>query len=73
MNNLAKFLFISSRQKPAQSQKNYVRAKTGWPVLFRYFADIEYISLCRMGSKQRNVYYVISSKYVKLCDFKLCF
>ena len=28
-------------ENPAQNQKNNVRAKVGWPVLFRYFADIE--------------------------------
>ena len=35
---LGKFLFITSQ---SQSQKNNVRAKAGWSVLFRYFADIE--------------------------------
>ena len=41
LNNLAKCLFVTSQWKPSQSQKNNVRAKAGWPVLFRYFADID--------------------------------
>ena len=41
LNNLAIFYSITCLSKPAQSQKNNVRAKSGWPVLFRYFADIE--------------------------------
>lgn len=40
LNNLARFLFITNQEKP-ESQKNNVRAKVGWPVLYCYFADIE--------------------------------
>ena len=41
MNILAQFLFITSRYKAAQSQKNNIRVKVGWPALFHYFAYIE--------------------------------
>ena len=30
LNNLAKFMLISSQEKTAQSQKNNIRAKAGW-------------------------------------------
>ena len=32
-----------------------------------------WIRLCQLGSKQCNVYYMISNKGIKFCDFKLCF
>ena len=67
MKNLAKFLFTTSRQNPARSQENNVRAKSRALSLFYW----EWISYYDLGSKERNVY-VTSSNDVNLCDFKWC-
>ena len=67
LKNLAKFLFTTSRQNPARSQENNVRAKS-WALSLFYWELISYYDL---GSKERDVY-VTSSNDVNLCDFKWC-
>ena len=58
-NNLAKFMFKPSWWKPAQSHKNTVSKVLMARTLLLFCWH--WISLCQLGSKQHNVYYVTAS------------